>query len=289
MDVKRYLSRIRYHGDTRPTLENLRAIHLAHMLAVPFENLSIHCGDEIVLDLQLIYNKIVVKRRGGLCYELNGLFSWLLKQLGFSSKIVSAQGYRPLLEVYGREMGHCLNVVSIGGEDWVADVGNMCLFRTPIRLAEDQEHTDVTGTYRLRLEGDMWFLQRLKRSASATKLENACCKFKAAPGGTQGNDMARTRQWVTKYKFTLQERELQDFGKACNWTQQFHHVFSVQPVCVLHLANGLITCMGRELTTARYGIRVTMATRRLESDDDILKVLRDTFGVKLDKHLKMKD
>nr|CBL43387.1 TPA: arylamine N-acetyltransferase 2 [Branchiostoma floridae] len=287
MDVRRYLSRIRYHGDTCPNLDNLRAVHLAHILAVPFENLSIHCGEEIVLDVQLLYHKIVVKRRGGLCYELNGLFAWLLRQLGFDCKTVSAQSYRPMTGEYGPEMGHILNVVRIDEEDWVADVGNQCLFRTPMRLAEDQEHTDVTGTYRIQREGDRWFLQLLKYSHQ-TKLTSDCRK--ATPGGTDRDVKLETKQWVLKFKFTLQERELQEFSNICKWTEKRHHVYSVRPLCVLPLADGLMTYMGRNLITTRYeDTRVSMATTGLESDDDILSVLWDTFGIKLDKHLVVKD
>eukprot|EP00058_Branchiostoma_floridae_P000114 XP_002585602.1 hypothetical protein BRAFLDRAFT_111745 [Branchiostoma floridae] len=180
MDVRRYLSRIRYHGDTRPNLENLRAVHLAHILAVPFENL------------------------------------------------------------------------------------------------------------RIQREGDMWFLQRLKYSHQ-TKLTSDCRK--ATPGGTDRDVKLETgKQWVLKFKFTLQERELQELSNICKWTEKCHHVYSVRPLCVLPLADGLMTYMGRNLITTRYeDTRVSMATTALESDDDILNVLWDTFGIKLDKHLVVKD
>jgi N-hydroxyarylamine O-acetyltransferase len=66
-----YLNRIGYTGACAPTTETLRALHRAHMLAVSFENLDIPSGNPIVLSLPSLYAKIVERRRGGFCYELN--------------------------------------------------------------------------------------------------------------------------------------------------------------------------------------------------------------------------
>ncbi|XP_019620384.1 PREDICTED: arylamine N-acetyltransferase, pineal gland isozyme NAT-10-like [Branchiostoma belcheri] len=283
MDVRQYLSRIRYHGDSSPTLDNLRAIYQAHMLTVPFENLSILCGEEIVLDLQLLYNKIVVKRRGGFCYECNGLFAWLLGQLGFKLKTVSAQVWTAEKEEFTSELSHVINVVSIDGESWVTDVGYGCVFRTPIRLVADQEHPDITGTYRLQQEGDTWFLQR--KSKARLDADN----YEAVPGGIQKDDMAESGEWTVMYKFTLQEHELQDFSEMCTWTQRFSS-FTERPLCVLHLADGVVTYTGRKLITTRYyNTHLTKTTTVLDSDNDILKVLWDTFGIRLENPLVIKE
>nr|CBL43386.1 TPA: arylamine N-acetyltransferase 1 [Branchiostoma floridae] len=259
MDVRQYLSRIGYHGDASPTLDTLRAVHQAHMLTVPFENLSIHCGEEIALDLQLLYNKIVVKRRGGFCYENNGLFSWLLGQLGFNFKTLSAQVMNP--EGFTPEKAHLINLVCIDGESWVTDVGFGCLFRMPIRLVPDREHPDVTGTYRLQQEGDTWFLQRKKSG-----------------------------ERVVLYKFTLQEHKLQDFSERCSWTQRVSPFFNGRPFCVLHLVDGLVTYIGRKVITTRYcETHLTKTTTVLDSDKDILALLWGTFGIKLENHLTVKE
>jgi N-hydroxyarylamine O-acetyltransferase len=84
MDTTAYLHRIHYHGRLDPTSATLRALHRAHLHAVPFENLDIHLGRPIALDEATLFDKIVVRRRGGLCYELNGLFAALLRSLGFN-------------------------------------------------------------------------------------------------------------------------------------------------------------------------------------------------------------
>src|SRR5512140_824701 len=84
MDVAAYLARIDYSGPQRADLETLRSLQTAHLLSVPFENLDIvPLHRPLALDEPSLWDKIVERRRGGFCYELNGMFAWLLKQLGF--------------------------------------------------------------------------------------------------------------------------------------------------------------------------------------------------------------
>ncbi|HET8677269.1 MAG TPA: arylamine N-acetyltransferase, partial [Blastocatellia bacterium] len=90
MDIKAYLERIDYGGPVEPTAETLVRLHRAHMLAVPFENLDIHLDRPVKLGDASLYSKIVESRRGGFCYEMNGLFAALLRALGFRVDMLSA-------------------------------------------------------------------------------------------------------------------------------------------------------------------------------------------------------
>src|SRR4026208_1784147 len=90
MDIQAYLDRIDYQGPLDPNAEPRRALPVAHLLAEPFENLSIGMGWPIALDEAALFDKIVVRRRGGFCYELNGLFAALLRDLGFHVAMSSA-------------------------------------------------------------------------------------------------------------------------------------------------------------------------------------------------------
>src|ERR1700757_3972846 len=94
MDVPAYLRRIDYDGPVEPSFQTLRALHRQHLYTVPFENLDIALGVPIVLESGRLYDKIVIRRRGGFCYELNGLFCELLKQLGFRVDMLSARVHR---------------------------------------------------------------------------------------------------------------------------------------------------------------------------------------------------
>src|SRR5215213_9521921 len=121
MDVDAYLERIGYRGPPAPTAETLRRLHVAHLLAVPFENLSIHAGEPVVLDDESLFDKVVARRRGGFCYELNGLFAALLRALGFEVEMLSA-AVRGSAGKFGPEFDHMTLLVKLG-ERWLADVG----------------------------------------------------------------------------------------------------------------------------------------------------------------------
>ena len=90
MDIQTYLQRINYRGSVTPTVATLYSIHLSHLQHIPFENLDIHLGNPIDLRLDALFEKIVRRHRGGFCYELNGLFAWLLHELGFKVTLLSA-------------------------------------------------------------------------------------------------------------------------------------------------------------------------------------------------------
>ena len=86
-------------------------MHRAHLLAVPFENLDIHLGRPISLDQDALFGKIVTRRRGGFCYELNGLFALLLRELGFEVTLLSA-GVARADGGFGPEFDHLTLLVS---------------------------------------------------------------------------------------------------------------------------------------------------------------------------------
>ena len=146
------------HGSTAPTLDTLRALHRAHLLAVPFENLDIARGRKIVFDEDALIHKIVEKRRGGFCYELNGAFAALLRGLGFQVTLISARVARDA-GGEGPEFDHlCLRVDL--DEPWLADVGFGESFLEPLRLRPEVEQFDPVGIFRISHLGDRLQLEK---------------------------------------------------------------------------------------------------------------------------------
>ena len=137
--IARYLERL---GTNERTLS---ALHLAHLRVVPFENLSIHDGERIQLDVDWMFDKIIARRRGGFCYELNGLFAALLRALGHEVDMLAARVYGPG-GVLGIPFDHmCLRVDGT----WLADVGFGDNFITPLRLDTTDVQHDGRRSFRV--------------------------------------------------------------------------------------------------------------------------------------------
>ncbi|WP_018479593.1 arylamine N-acetyltransferase family protein [Pontibacter roseus] len=163
MDHKAYLERIGYTGELKPTLEVLQQLQKAHLLAVPFENLDIHAGVPIELDVERIYDKVVGRRRGGFCYELNGLFFQLLTALGFEAKRISAKVYAAGEGTYTPEYDHMALLVTIAGEEYLADVGFGEFSFAPLKLVLGQVQADARGDYRFdRHDADYYRVIRVE-------------------------------------------------------------------------------------------------------------------------------
>lgn len=260
MDIRDYLRRINYQGSLEPTLQTLRALHEAHLLAVPFENLSIHYGQPIVLQEEALFDKIVRQSRGGFCYELNGLFAWLLRQLGFQVTMLSAGVFNPA-GMPGPEFDHlALLVHQLSGADWLADVGFGDSFRLPLRFEAELEQTEEDGrAYRLRRptpessedqQPDYWSLQQRSED-----------------------------RWESQYRFTLQPRELLDFNEMCHFqqTSPASH-FTWSRICSLATPEGRISLSDLRLITTGGREKTEQA---LASEDAYASALAEYFNVTL--------
>lgn len=130
-ECNEYLRRIGYSGPLEPEFATLAALQRAHLFRIPFENLDIHLGCEIVLDEARFFEKVVRRRRGGFCYELNGLFAALLRNLGFAVSLLSA-GVAHESGGFGPEYDHLALLVD---GRWIADVGFGEFYLDPLPLA----------------------------------------------------------------------------------------------------------------------------------------------------------
>ncbi len=168
MDVEAYLRRIQYDGPRDPSPATLRGLHRQHLFTVPFENLDIALGNPIVLDPGLLFDKIVVRKRGGFCYELNGLFHDLLSALGFRVEMLSARVGRADGS-FSPEFDHMLLKVTLD-DPWLADVGFGDSFMSPLLLQPEATEL-VEGNSRFRvaaLNGAWDVLRRDEESMPVT-------------------------------------------------------------------------------------------------------------------------
>jgi N-hydroxyarylamine O-acetyltransferase len=160
VEILDYLARIGYTKAIKPDVETLRGLHCAHMFQVPFENLDIARERPIRLTEEALWDKIVVQKRGGFCYELNGLFAWLLRQSGFDVSYLNARVYNGQGQL-GIDFDHLALLVGIPGQlgRWLADVGFGDSFNEPLDFEARGEQVQGLRSYRLEEAPDgfiMW-------------------------------------------------------------------------------------------------------------------------------------
>ena len=250
MNIARYLERIGYDGPLEPTAQTLAGLHEAHYRTVPFENLDIALGRPIVPDEAACYDKIVARRRGGFCYELNGSFAWLLRALGFRVTLLSAGVMSREHKVFGPEFDHLTLRVDLA-EPWLADVGFGEAFFRPLRLNERGEQWDRGGVFRIA-EADGWHMLESWDKA--------------------GN-------WQPGYRFTLTPRALGDFAARCHYHQTSPDSgFTRHSTCSLPTTTGRVTLSDRRLIVTNGEVR-----EETELHDEAARAaaLREHFGIGL--------
>ena len=248
-DSKAYLARIGFHGSTDPTAETLRSLHLAHLYAVPFENLDISLGREILCDEDRFFHKIVELRRGGFCYELNGAFAALLRNLGFQVTLLSARVAREDGSA-SPDFDHLALRVDLE-EPWLADVGFGDSFLEPLRLNPEVEQQQGSLRFRIAAVGHVMIVQR--------QLDD-------------GN-------WKSQYRFTLVPHQLSDFAARCRFQQtspESH--FTRQRICTLPTRDSRITLSDLKLIRTTGMVR---EERMLPDEDEWRAALLEYFGVRL--------
>jgi N-hydroxyarylamine O-acetyltransferase len=230
MDHRTYLDRINYSGERHPSPATLSALQQAHLLAVPFENLDIHGGKRIVLDLPLLYRKIVEMNRGGFCYELNGLFHWLLRELGFRARLAMGRVYDRTTGVFGPDFDHMLILVEIDRTVWITDVGFGDFSMHPLKFVEDRPLKDENGVFQVQQSGGGFF---------------TVSRF------SPGED-----RYLPEYMFSPIERQLSDFSPMCLYHQTSPHShFTRTRVCSIATPTGRITLTDDRLIVTRDGVR----------------------------------
>ena len=122
IDLEAYLRRIGVSDELGPDLASLEAVHIAHLEAIPFENLDVRLGRPIRLDPESLHAKLIARRRGGYCFEQNGLFASALRSIGFRVETLEAR-VRPRDGTGPYPRTHMALRVSVGDGDYLADVG----------------------------------------------------------------------------------------------------------------------------------------------------------------------
>jgi N-hydroxyarylamine O-acetyltransferase len=252
LDLASYLARIGYSGPKTATLETLQALHALHPAAIPFENLDVLLKRPIRLDVPSVAAKLVDRRRGGYCFEQNGLFQAALQELGFAVRGLAARPQWRRPEGLPPPRSHMVLLVSLPEGDFLADAGFGGLSLTAaLRLDTEAAQPTPHGLFRLVRTEDEFQLQ-----------------VKAREG------------WEPVYQMSLHEQAAADWEMANWYTSAFPGS---------HFTERLTAA--RIVGDRRYGLLDNALSihapdgrterRELQTPEELAAVLRDDFGIAL--------
>jgi N-hydroxyarylamine O-acetyltransferase len=247
MDVRRCLSRIGYGGPLEPNIETLRALQLSFLLTVPFENLDIHLGKEIVLLSENIFEKMVTMRRGGVCFERNILFHDLLTALGFRVEVLSARMVKG--SSVGPEYDHMFLMVNLD-HPYLLDVGNGHFCREPLHINGFDNSYSEGYFYRVGLHDNTYALYY--RQAG--------------------------KEWLPRFYFTLQPRLLSDFESMNIFHQSSpDSSFTRHRIVTIATEEGRVSLIDRRLILGNGSKK----WNELDSEQQYQLCLRQYFGIEI--------
>jgi N-hydroxyarylamine O-acetyltransferase len=245
VDVDAYLVRIGYEDPLAPTAAALAALQKAHLLTVPFESLDQHFGVPISLEPEELFDKIVTRRRGGFCYELNGLFAALLAELGFQVSLLEARPFRHDGTLAPR-FAHLAVGVTLERR-WLVDVGFGYWSPSPLEM-------DAAGPQR-----------HGRRRFQVTLVE----------GDGMAEELGRSRRYG--YAFNTTPRAMADFAEQCRWyATDPESGFVANPPVSLAFPDGWITVTPREVIGYRGDV---VLDRPIADARDWRRTLRELLGV----------
>lgn len=249
-DLKAYCKRIGYVGDLHANAETLKALMQCQLRSIPFENLDVQAGKVVSLIPEDIAEKILAKRRGGYCYEVNGIFAMALEALGIEYTLLAA---RPMFYPVRRPKSHMVVLANVGGQQWLCDTGfgsyGIC---EPLSL-------QTIG-------------QVVKQGFDSFMLEQFNDReliLKALVGG----------EWVNQYSFDLCPFEFIDFMPS-NYMNSTHPdaIFVQKYLVVLHIENGRKVMFGDALKVfTQDGITQSVVRR-----ENLQEVLAQEFNLMMD-------
>lgn len=250
-DREAYLNRIDLKNTVAKTETGLADLHRAQTYGIPFENFDIHLGRGISLEPRHLFDKLVNHRRGGYCFELNSLFSMALDAFGFVRRPLLARSQR---RGEPTSRTHMLNLVCLGGREWIADPGfGPVQLRTPMPLERDRVETQ---------EG---------------------FKFRMIDGGDFGTmlQFMENEVWMDWYSFDMEHVWPVDIEMGNYFTSTHPDVYFTQArVAVRTIPYGKVTLMDFRIREYSNG---EVSESVLEPGPAYLKSLETNFGIVLDE------
>lgn len=249
-----YLERIGFmFHDGENLKEQFIRLHRNHSLAVPFEDLNSFCKLPVSLQLDDIFDKVIHKRRGGYCFELNYLFQYLLNDLGNETYSIFCRPFSG--EGVKLPLTHRMTAVLFSGELWLADVGlGGNGWVEPLRFQINEEQVQFGRTYRIVKDPYMGYVVELKQKG----------------------------QFIPAVAFQLQAAEESDFEMSNYYTSSYSgSPFVNRMMCTIPTPDGRYTIRDDSFKIERNG---TLEETRLETDT-FQSILQQYFCLELPEEM----
>lgn len=251
MDTTAYLKRIGFDKPVKPDVQTLHELQHAHMLSVPFENLDIGWKRPIHLDSAALWKKIVVDRRGGFCYELNGLFAELLRAVGYDVTHLNARVFNRQGQL-GIDFDHLALLVRVPADSsrWLVDVGFGDSFQLPLNMDAMGEQPQGLRAYRLEAAADGFVTWQKNYDGS----------------------------WERQYFFDLQSHDFPtEYEAACLYHQTSpESTFTCSSIISRATPEGRVSLEDGHLILTTHGKR---EVQPLENKAEYFRLLREHFGI----------
>ncbi|XP_074532474.1 arylamine N-acetyltransferase, pineal gland isozyme NAT-10-like [Halichoeres trimaculatus] len=281
MNLEEYFQRIGFHGSfDSPDLTTLRWIHKQHVMSIPFENFSIHCGERITLDLEIIFEKVVRSRRGGWCMENNFLFGWVLREMGYDTTTLGSTLFCTATGDFPGPETHLINMVTIEGQAYLADVsyGESSQPWEPLELVSGKGQPQGPGVFRLTESGGVWVLEKTGRRLQVLNPDFA------------KSSLLNRRVTRPIYSFTLVPRDIDHFYKANDDLQiDPTSPLTNKSMCSLQTPTGFRALVGWTYSEVTYQPEtgVDVYDMRDIPDGEMDSVLEEKFKIKLKNKLQI--
>ncbi|MBS4219884.1 arylamine N-acetyltransferase [Bacillus sp. FJAT-49711] len=252
MDVSAYLKRIGYTGLLDGSAIALAKIQECHLHSVPYENFDILNRIPLSLEVPDLYDKIIIRRRGGYCFELNAIFSWLLKELGYKVTSLFARFWRDEPNAPPKRRHHVLKVEA-EGKFFLCDVGvGGIVPRQPIEMAEGLVHEQGDEFYKLEVDPYFgWMLMEKKHG-----------------------------DWRQIYSFTEEPQLPKDFIMASFWCENSpDSIFIENAMVAIRTDEGRNSVDGKEFRIFKND---SVQTFIPATEKEYKEALKTYFGIVLD-------
>lgn len=250
LKLEKYLERIHYSGEIKLNLETLRRIHQLHPQYIPFENIDSYTGTVPSLNVEDVFQKLVVESRGGYCYEQNLLLSEVLKLIGFNVKLQLGRVVWKREEDSTAAQTHLLLIVDFEGQKYLTDCGfGTATLTAPLLLNEEGSQQTPNGLFKVSHKEDTYVLWTWKE------------------------------KWLPVYRFIIEHVEPADLEIA-NWYLSTHPESNFKKNLILSKVdvNARYTYTDHMLNIrSNDGIKESVP---IKNDEQLFEILTNTFGLK---------